>query len=366
MTADIKPVKYDASLRVHTPMEDGDTIDPAVIPLSARTNNRIRSLTDGLYLGDSLAKNIYYVNSDGQNLPVMGDKSSPMQTLEYCLQQILAQSITGSIEGDVTIALKAGQTFALTNSYNVSGRLRLTFYGDANYGDFNSTPIGTGAHPYNMADLARPIIANTVPSTIPRSAAGFRLVGSGSLRMSGIQINLPARPSSLPTPDEYGNLCDFVTATDYSNSSLILEGTIANMTDAQAVYGLLGVHARANANLMQYASQLRVLNALLVDTDAPAQSLIARKYFFKMYYDYPGNNQQQGALVASTANSSTGSGLLKMNWSEVQALTVINQSTNLASFPAMFSQAYGMRNYIFNLVRDQQSRPLNVIASALF
>lgn len=365
MTADIKPVKYEDTLKVHTPMEDGDTIDPSVIPLSARSGNQVKAFADGLYVGRSLAKAVYYVSTDGQNLPVMGDESSPMQTLDYCLQQILAQSVSGTIEGDVTVALKAGQSFTLNNNYEVSGRLRLTFYGDTNYGDFNSPPIGTGAYPYNMADLDRPIIANTVPNTIPRSAYGFRLVGKGELRLSGVYINLPARPSSFPVPSEYGNLCDFVTATEYSDAALILEGTIANMTDAQAVYGLLGVHARGVANLMQYASQLRVLDTTLRDTTAPAQSLVARQYFFKMYYDYPGNNQQVGALIASTANASTGSGLLYMNWSEVQAQTVVNASTNLASFPAMFSQSYGMRNYIFNLIRDQQSRPINVIASAL-
>lgn len=366
MTANIKPVKYDPVPKTHTPMIAGDTIDPTVIPKSTRSGNQLKILDDGLYLGTRLLRDVYYISSAGQNLPTFGTHDAPMQTLEYCLQQLVAQSLNADrIEGDITIALKAGETFPLTNSYRVAGKLRIAFYGDSNYGDFDGPLIGTGAYPSNMANLNRPIITNATITTIPRGTVGLRLQDNATLRLSGIQVNLPARPSPAPQLADYGNLCDFVTAVDFADAALITEGVIINMLDANAVHGFAGVHARGTLNLMQYASQLQVGGVTLTEATATPQSLLARKWFFKMYYDYPGANQTIGALDPSTANASSGSGFLKLNWSEVQAQTVVGSATNLSSFPFMFNVTYGMRNYINGLIRDQQSRPLNVIASAL-
>jgi hypothetical protein len=200
---------------------------------------------------------------------------------------------------------------------------------------------------------------------VPEGATGLRLVDTGTVILTGIKINFPAAPIPNPQLTAYGNLCDFVTATPYSKATLILEGMIANMTDVAAVYGLAGVHARASLNLMQYASQFQVLG-IIANASAPVANLPPRPYMLKMYGDYPGANQQAGALSPTTANSSSGSGLMYLNWTETQAQYVTSTATNQASYPINFDVNYGLRNYITNIIRDMQSRPLNVIASMLF
>jgi hypothetical protein len=70
-------------------------------------------------------------------------------------------------------------------------------------------------------------------------------------------------------------------------------------------------------------------------------------------------------LSPTSANSSSGSGILNLSWTDTEALTVTTGKTNLGTFPANFDLSYGIRNYFFGLQKDQQSRPLNVISPRL-
>jgi hypothetical protein len=364
------PSFYDSVNLVTRPMDSTAQLPPAQVPVSARGGNTVQNLADGLYVGTVLPQPVVYVNgSSGADAPTSGAKATPYKTLDYALAQAIANSTNTQLTSPVTIALQCGQTFACTNTIPVyAGALvTLTFYGDSQYGDFNSPPVGTGANPAQMSDLVRPIIVPVVGNVNSQWVmAGFNMWG-GSIKLLGVQLNLPAAPAS-PSITLYSQYADFVRSMNYATPGYLnFEGSVANITDTNAYWGLCGVFARSTAlTLTQFGSQFRVNNTLLQDGTATTAQLQARQYFVKFYADYAGNNQQSMVLSGSSSNTSTGSGILNLTWADTEALSVASGKTNQATFPIMFNLNYGFRNYVYGLLNDQQQRPLNIQSSRLF
>lgn len=349
----------------HMPMETGDLVTPSMIPLSSRARNELLVLSDGLYAGDSLGADTFYINfTTGTDDMQHGSKATPFKTLDYALTYLTSHSAAGVFDGKVTLAINAADTQTLTADFENYGDLTLAFY-NSNYGDFDGVPIGTGASPANMSDLQRPVIT----AAILNEPAGWRirnirLHGKGRVKGLGVKFQLPTAPNPVPQLTAYANLNDMVVAMDESEGALILEGCVVNCQNTSSVFGILGVHARARVNFTQFATRFTVLDANVV-SGASAVALLARNYFIKMYPDMAGNNQQSGVLVPASSTASTGSGLLYLTWTDTQALIVTGSTTNQATFPVAFDAAYGLRNYIYNLIKDQQSRALNIVSSRL-
>jgi hypothetical protein len=367
------PSFYDSTALVTRPMDTSATIPPAQVPVSAVPGNQIQNLTDGIYLGphsNAATPLIVYVNTTGTDAPTSGSKVAPYATLEYAIAQLNALYPGSLFTGVASIALQAGQTFAITTDHQVyGGSLNLTFYGDPNYGDANAV-IGTGAFSQTMSDLQRPIVTFTTSIVAGQShMAGFTRFG-GSISFTGVQLNLPAAPAA-PSINSYGLNCDIVRNADYSGPGQVsLYGSIVNMTDPTAFWGFVGTMSQSvGSTFAQFASQFQIQGLTLSATTSPAPTpaqLTARQYFVKFFAGYAGNNQQTGLLSPSSATSSTASGLINLTWADTEALVVATGKTNQASFPIMFDQTYGFRNYVYGLNRDQQSRPLNIISSRLF
>lgn len=362
------PDVYDSTQKAHRPMVPGtDALNPAIVPVSARANNQLQNLADGLYIGGQLSAPTYYINSAGSNAAA-GSKAAPWQTLDGAIANLIASSPNGEFRTNTVLALQAGQSFTLSTDMSLyAGQLTLAFYGDPQYGDFDGALIGTSqASPAVMADLLRPIITPAISQVNAQwKIAGFNLFG-GDLRLLGVQINLPAAPTT-PAIGLYSNQADFARAPTYGYGSVELSGAVINITDTNSYWGLLGMQARAKpSSLLQFASQFRINGTLIQDATATSAQLTARANFIKFYADYAGNNQVLGTLQPTAQNSSSGSALLNLMWSDTESLTVSTGKTNQATFPLLFPQSYGMRNYFTNLVRDQQQRALNVLSSRLF
>jgi hypothetical protein len=366
----LNPDVYDATAKVHRPMTSGvEAVNPALVPLSARAGNTIQSVGDGLYVGGQLGSTAYYVNSStGVDDPAHGTKAAPFRSLDYALAYLSSQSPFGQYRAaDTTIALQAGQSFSMNADFNIyGGRVTLTFYGDAQYGDFNGAPIGTGAAPAWMADLNRPVITFAVQNISAQwYMNGINRLG-GTVIIRGVKLNLPAAPAT-PSIGLYSQNIDVVRSPSLADAGYVqLVGSIVNMTDTNAYFGFLGVQARAlGLNLTQFASQFQINGLLMNAASGPsAAQLLARQYFIKLYADIPGNTTTS-VLSPTSANSSSGSGILNLSWTDTEALTVTTGKTNLGTFPANFDLSYGIRNYFFGLQKDQQSRPLNVISPRL-
>lgn len=351
-----KPIIYKD--KTHRPYGSDEFIDPIVIPISALPGNSLRIQTDGLYVGASLGQDIFYVAAAGTDAPTSGSKLAPYKTLDYALAQLTAKSGPPYYLGVASIALKAGETFPMTAQFICGGVLQIGFYGDPNYGDFNGAPIGIGASPGVMADLQRPIIT---PALNPVSNGIFNIVmadaQASKLGFVGVQINLPG---GAPGGGDYN---DFVITVPGTSAAISMLGTICNITDTSCTYGFLGMHARSGmTTLYQFASEFQVLGDVVNSSTATTAKLLARQWFIKFYKDFPGNNQVNNTL----AGSSPGSAVLQLNWSETASVPVIPGKVNLATWPLVADPAYGVGNYFYNLARDQQQRPLNVVTGILF
>jgi hypothetical protein len=369
MTAQI-PVFYDSTQLVHRPMDLSDTLNTQLMPVSARPGNTVQNLTDGLYVGQVLASTVYYVSSAGTDVSTGGTKAAPFKTLDYALSQLTAQSVGNQYTaGNTTIALAANQSFPMTADFNIyGGRITFAFYGDPQYGDFNSAPFGTGAQPAVMSDLQRPIIVPTSNNVNSQwYLTGINRYG-GNVAFTGVTILLPVAPAQ-PSITLYSQSSDFVRSMNYSSQGYVsLFGSSINMQDPNSFWGFLGIRARSTGTTLdQFASQFLVNGIQLSAANTPTSGqLTARQYFVKLYVDFPGNLQTTGVLSSTTQNSSTASGLLNLTWADTEALTVATGKTNLASFPICFDLSYGFRNYVFGLQDDQQSRPMNIVSSRLF
>lgn len=369
------PVFFDSASNVHRPMDAGATIPVTATPISVQTGNNLQALPDGLYAGNRSGI-VLYVDAANGNDANAGTKAAPFKTVDHAMQYLTSLFPSGYFSGrNCTVALHAGQTHAWTSDFNmISGSdLKITFYGDAQYGDFDSPAIGTGANPWVMSDLARPNIA---PASSQGTSGLMRLAGinlsGGSISLMGITVTLPAKPSN-PALSTYSGTCDFVRSTlgglhspVNDDGTVSLVGSIVNMSDYGACWGFLGCDSRTVVKLAQFASQFQVGGLLMNAANAPsAAQLQARQYFIKFLQDYAGNNQSVISLNTNSSNSSAGSGIIFCSWSEAQALVVTGSKTNLPTYPLSFDPGYGLINYIFNLSKTANGQPLNFLNSRL-
>jgi hypothetical protein len=145
-----------------------------------------------------------------------------------------------------------------------------------------------------------------------------------------------------------------------------MEGCIVNKNDVASNYGLAGVQARTDGlTFSQFASQLQVAGVSVI-SGATSQTLISRASFFKFYPDYSGINQVSTSMIPSSTTSSPGSGIMRINWSDVPVQTITGSVQNLGTYPLLVDTSYGLTNYFTGLTRDQQSRPQNVQSGRLF
>jgi hypothetical protein len=363
------PTFYDSVNLVIRTMDSTAFLPPAQMPISAQPGNVVQSLSDGLYVGSQLAlpAAIYINTVTGVNAPGNGTLAVPYQTIDYALAQLTAASVNMQLQTSTVIVLQAGQTFPVVNDINLyGGTLTFAFYGDPNYGAYNSPPVGTGADPAIMTNLQRPIIqpATSLVNNYYRMA-GINVYG-GNVSLQGVTIELPMAPAG-PSISLYSNAADFVRPMDYASPGYLdLQGAIINMQDITAFWGILGINPRVSKfNLIQYASQFQVAGALMDLANAPTTAqLAAIQYFIKFYPDYIGNNQQQGVLYNTATTATPASGLVTVTWADVQSFTIENGiDTNLASFPIAYDLTYGLRKYIYGITYDALDRPVNVISS---
>jgi hypothetical protein len=361
------PAFYDATNQVIRPMDTADQIPPAQVPVSARANNQIQNLPDGLYLGPPVALPlVIYVNTaTGVDAPASGAQSTPYKSLDYALGQIASESNSGKLQTSITVALQAGQTFTTSNDVNIyDGTLTYSFYGDPNYGAFNTGPVGSGANPWMMTDLQRPIIAPQFTEVNSYwHLAGVNVYG-GNVALQGVTIQLPAAPAE-PAISLYSQFADFVRTISYSTGGYLdLQGAIVNMTDITSFWGLLGLSPRSTFNLIEYGSQFQIGGVLMNAAAAPtAPQLAARSYFIKFYPDFVGNNQQQGVLYDTALTATPASGKLTVLWGDTESFVVETTKTNLLTFPICYDLTYGLRNYMYGVAFDSVNRPWNVNSS---
>jgi hypothetical protein len=371
------PVTYDSVANVHRPMDAGATVPVTTIPISVTSGNKVTPLADGLYQGDYSGLIVYVDSVNGSDTNA-GTEALPLKTIDKAFSNLTALFPSGYYEGrNVAIALKAGQNYPWTSTFTMSGDcdLKITFYGDAKYGDFNGAAIGTGANPWNMSDLARP---NLTPVSSVQTGGLQQLAGinrrGGTIAFMGVQITLPAAPSAGAPLSAYSGYCDVVRSLSPTlnmplgdDGGVHLLGSIVNMSDATAYWGFIGTFARATVRLSQFCSQFRIGGVVINSASAPTTAqLTARQYFIKFLADSPGNNQATVSLSANSSNSSAGSGLVFAMWSEAQALVVTGSTTNLSSYPLSFDPGYGLVNYIFNLSKTANGQSLNFLNTRLF
>jgi hypothetical protein len=371
------PVFYDSTANVHRPMDSGATVPVTAVPVSATIGNRTQALSDGVYSGDYSGLILYVDSVNGLDTNA-GTKAAPLKTIDQAFTNLNALFPAGYYSGrNITIALKAGQNYPWTSIFNMSGDcdLKITFYGDTKYGDFNGAAIGTGANPWNMSDLARP---NLMPVSSVQSGGLQQLAGinrrGGTIAFLGVLITLPAAPYTGAPLSAYSGYCDVVRSLSPAlgmplgdDGGVHLLGSIVNMSDITAYWGFIGTFARATARLSQYASQFLVGGIILNAAAAPSTAqLAARQYFIKFLSDSPGNNQGSVSLSANSSNSSAGSGLVFAMWSEAQAQVVTGTTTNLATYPLSFDPGYGLVNYILNLSKTANGQSLNFLNTRLF
>jgi len=351
------PVVYDAATKTHRPLGAGEAVDAANIPLSSTQYNGLKVFPDGLYTGPSLNSLVYYVANEGTDDPAHGTEAAPFKTLDYVISYITNQD-NGQYRSGVTIALKAGETFVgPVEPLACYGDIHIAFFGDPKYGDFNSPLVNGTTAPADMADLQRPII-NVQLQTGLTGQSGILLISSPrdvkrQVTLEGIQINLASGPHIT-------GAVDFITGFDASESRLLLLGTVVNITDPTSPFGLYGLTTRCLGGVYQRCSQFWVAGAPVTNATSTV-NLAARNFFFKFYPEYPGNQEQGLDLY----NGVPGSSLMTLSWSDVPSAPV-GASSSLGTFPTLQDPNYGLANYFFNLTRDQQGRPLNVLSGRLF
>jgi hypothetical protein len=370
------PVFFDSTANVHRPMDAGATVPVTAIPVSATTGNRTQVLGDGVYSGDYSGLILYVDSVNGIDTNV-GTKAAPLKTIDKAFANLNALFPVAYSGRNITIALKAGQNYPWTTSFNMSGDcdLKIAFYGDTKYGDFNSAAVGTGADPWNMSDLARP---NLLPASSVQTGGLQQLAGinrrGGTIAFLGLLITLPAAPNAGAPISAYSGYCDVVRSLSPAlgmplgdDGGVHLLGSIVNMSDITAYWGFIGTFARATCRLSQFCSQFQIGGVILNAAASPTTAqLAARQYFIKFLADAAGNNQSTVALSTNSSNSSAGSGLVFAMWSEAQALVVTGTTTNQASYPLSFDPGYGLVNYIFNLSKTANGQSLNFLNTRLF
>lgn len=340
----------------HSPMvAPQNQLHPTTLPVSAYTGNQLRPRADGLYAGSIPDLPTLYVTSTGIDAATGGARATPLKTLDYALQLVQNNYRSGQ---NITVALAAGQTFPMTVERYVSCNLTLTYWNDPIYGDFDSAQVTTAANA-TMADLTRPIIT---PSTYVSSAGAWRvsaIIGS-FLALSGVRVDLPIRPAPAPDPASYGMMDFFLTVPDQFSGRLRLFGAIINALDALAVSGIMSVMSRTQMVLDQFASQFLVAGQPVI-AGSGANELTRRTSFIKFYSDYPGGNTGTAPALNPTAlNSSNGSGLLNLHWTDTTQQQ-LGSTTNVGTYPILTDANFGLRQY-FTGLRKNGAIPVNVIS----
>lgn len=337
----------------HSPMLNGDFVAPAVLPVSAKTGNTLVARTDGLYAGIVPDRTAIYINSAGNDVTTAGDKATPYKTLDYALSQLATVARAGQ---RIYVAMQSGQTFAMAQHHVLPCDVVLTWYGDATYGDFNSANVNNAPNA-TMLNLVRPIVApaNLITNGQNRIAS----LRTPVLIVLGAQVNLPAVPGTLPDPGAYG-VMDFYYAPPYGSGSLVLEGAVVNATDTQGFSGIVGILSRSQITLAQFASQFLV-NGAKVEGGVDATVLATRPRFVHFYSDVPGtsNIANMPPLNPTALNSSNGSGLLTLHWTDTPQQQ-IGATSNLGTFPILNDANFGLRQYITG-IRKNGAVPVNVI-----
>jgi len=342
-------------------------LPPTQMPVSAHVGNTIQALSDGLYVGSpiSLPSAVYVNTATGVDAPGNGTLAVPYNTLDYAVAQLTSESVNSQLQTSTIIALQAGQTFTTANNVNLyGGTLTLTFYGDPNYGSYNSPLVAGTTNPWLMTNLERPVIEPQVTNVNGYwNMAGIN-VYAGNVVLQGVQVTLPMAPAE-PAISLYSTAADYVRSMDLVTSGYLkLSGTIINMQDITAFWGILGINAQSAFTLIQYGSQFQVAGMLASAANSPsAAQLAATSYFIKFYPDYVGNNQVQGILYNTATTASPASGLLRVLWTDTTSFIVETTETNLASFPVAYSPGYGLRNYMYGVNYDSVNRPWNVSSS---
>lgn len=364
------PVFFDSTTNVHRPMDTGATVPPSTVPVSAVTGNTVQTQGDGIYVGNRSGLAVYVDSVAGNDANAGTSSAAPFLTLDHAFAFLNSLFPGGIYAGqNVTIALKAGQNYPVSSDFTVyrNTDIQITFYGDANYGNWNSGIVGTGANPWLMSNLARPQIQPQISSVSGLwKIAGINRQG-GNVIFLGVTIQLPAAPSN-PSISLYSGYSDFVRSVTVADDGFVqVSGVIVNMTDITAYWGFLGAHARSFTKLYEYCTQFQIQGKVMSAANAPTNAQLAqRQYFIKFYQDYAGNNQQVLNLSTTSSNSAAGSGMIFCSWSDASALVVTGTTTNLASYPLAFDPGYGLINYIFNLTKTANGQPLNFLSSRLF
>lgn len=349
-------------------MDTGATVPVSATPISAVVGNLLVAQTDGLYVGNHSGLILYVDSVNGVDTNP-GSKAAPIKTITQCVI-ILNSLVPGGVYGGtgITVALKCGQNYPWPVDLTTArgSDLRIAFYGDPQYGDFNSPVVGTGASPGMMSDLQRPVIQPQASNVAGQAKlAGINRQG-GTITLLGVTVSLPAAPAT-PSILLYGGFVDFIRNVSGANDGGVnTTGTIVNMTDITAFWGFMGCHSRSFTQYNQYASQFQINGILMTAANNPSTGqLNQRQYFLKFFPDFAGNNQQSLVASGNSLNSSSGSGMMQVSWSDVESLTVATGKTNQQSYPLAFDTSFGLRQYIFNLSTTANGQPLNFLSTRL-
>lgn len=356
----------------HQPLDPNvDQVDVNSIPLSPRPYNTTRRTGEGLYTGEWAYSGTIYISNSGvdDTAPGRGNRATPFQTIDYAISRVTTSyggtnpPIQGTavpelscIGGSVTLALKAGEQFALNNSYQFTGNVILTYWGDVNYGDFDSPVYAGKAYGATMLDLNRPTVQCTVQASSANGITHFKgldsLVGGAppTLTLLGVVVTLPVGAASN------SDYQDVLTVEAERTCRLQLIGARINKLSTVNAYGALGVHSRGRGIIEQYASQFLV-NGTQVQSGAASDVLAARPNFIKFYPERLGNSQLGGTLTGGY----TPTGMLTVQWSNCAQELVTAGKSSQPTYPTIGDPSFGLSAYFLNLARDPQARPLNVV-----
>lgn len=350
------PVKVES--KKHSPFSHEDRVSPEYIPISERPNNLIEVASDGLYLGITPNLPEVYVDASVGNDSNPGTAARPLRTIDKAMELIAEETLF--LESEIVVALKCGQDHELTKRHYLTNKARLviTYYGDTNYGSYNTDPYAR-----YLRDLNRPII-----KPLPFEEGGLqRLAGfDSSVAHWGVHIELPPHTGDYLPEAAYGVVDYIVPNVNRLNDiDVDLQGVVVNKPDFQGEYGFLGILSRTKVVLNTYASQF-----LLSGQKANATSnlgireLAKREDFVKFYNDkLPGSDRI--FLYESTQNSSNGSGLLELYWVDVP-VSSIPAGPTIETFPYLLDSSYGLRYYFHNMKTTPNGQPLSVLSPRNF
>ncbi|QRE00332.1 hypothetical protein [Burkholderia phage BCSR5] len=364
------PLFYDDGMQAHRPLDGGDTIPPSTVPLSPRPGNQIQRLPDGLYYGNTPPKPTIYVDGQaGTDNPASGGSAgSPYKTIDYALQHNFTNNTLANAK--IILLLKAGQRFDMAGRYNIvdGARFEIGWYGDPKYADYPSTVGPNSVEASIMSDLTRPVIVTHYGVQGQEVVlSGFNIAESCHFRLAGFQVDIAGVSGTAPGIASYGGYSDFVTFTNgMSGARLVTVGMIANKQDTVTAFGFIGVHARAGLpNWAQFATQMLVAGLPVSAGNNSPDRLLARGWFIKMYTDIPAASTKM-SVIPDSVNSSPGSGILMLSYTDTAVQTIVSTTQNIGTFPLLADPTFGFRNYILGLTEDSQRRPMNILSSRRF